>query len=86
MFREKRKLYPWLTCRNEQLGCLTCQKEKNCGPTSQGHIADEWAKVKVRAYGANRDTQLQSLRKKLHRHRTSDYHVAALKTIELAKE
>ena len=50
------------------------------GGSSQLHIADEWSNVKVTAYGANRAAQLQSLRKKIHKHRMSDYHQAAEKT------
>ncbi|XP_034004054.1 E3 SUMO-protein ligase KIAA1586-like [Trematomus bernacchii] len=89
MFREKTKQYPWLICQNKKLGCLTCQKIKAVGPNvggSQVHIADEWSKVKVTAYGATRAAQLQSLRKKIHKHRMSDYHQAAEKTMETAKE
>ena len=90
MFRDnKTKQYPWLICQNKKLGCLTCQKIKAVGPNaggSQVHIADEWSKVKVTAYGATRAAQLQSLRKKIHKHRMSDYHQAAEKTMEMEKE
>ena len=89
-FREKKKYYPWLICQSKKLGCLTCQKMKVVGPSTGGssqlHIADEWSNVKVTAYGANRAAQLQSLCKKIHKHRMSDYHQAAEKTMEKAKE
>ena len=50
------------------------------------HVAEEWSKVKVAASGATKAAQLQSLRKKIHKHRMSDYHRAAEKTLEKAKE
>ena len=89
MLREKKKQYPWIICLSKKLGCLTCQKNKVVGPSaggSQMHIADEWSKVKVTAYGANRAAELQSLHKKMHKHRMSDYHQAAETTMEKAKE
>ncbi|XP_027145225.1 E3 SUMO-protein ligase KIAA1586-like [Larimichthys crocea] len=89
IFRQKKKQYPWLICQNKKLGCLTCQKIKSVGPNAGGshvHVVNEWSNVKVTVYGATRVAQLQSLHKKIHKHRMSDYHQAAEKSMEKAKE
>lgn len=89
IFRQKKQQYPWLICQSKKLGCLTCQKVKSVGPNaggSQTHVVNEWSKVKVTVYGATRAAQLQALRKKIHKHRMSDYHQAAEKSMEKAKE
>lgn len=49
------------------------------------HVAEEWSKVKVAASGATKAAQLRSLRKKMHKHKMSDYHRAAEKTLGKAK-
>ncbi len=79
-FERQNIFYPWLICQNKKLGCSICQKVKAAGPeTGSGHmhVSEEWAKVKVVPSGTTKYAQQQSLHKKIHRHRTSDYHSSA---------
>lgn len=82
-------LYPWLICHSKKLGCLTCQKIKTLGPNAEGshiHVAEEWSQVKVAVYGAPKAVELRSLRKKIHKHRMSDYHRSVERISEKEKE
>ena len=71
------------------MACIFCKKMYAAGPEMGGkhkHVAEEWIKVKVVASGITKSEQQQSLHKKIHCHRTSDFHEAAEKTVERAKE
>jgi len=80
MFQNKIKLYPWLICQSKMLGCEICQKVKVIS-LNRNVIASttdtEWTEVKVKPRGSSNAEQLTSLRKKIHRHKSTFYHQEA---------
>lgn len=76
-FKEK---YPWLICKQNNLGCDSCAKVKQLGPMKeQGmYLSQEWSSCLVsECAGSTREGQLSSLRTKIKCHRDSSCHKLA---------
>ncbi|KAJ8252839.1 hypothetical protein GJAV_G00206160 [Gymnothorax javanicus] len=78
----------WLYAHDGKLGCTSCRDVKNLGvKASRGvNIAIQWADGKIAPYGSSRETQLTSLRKKIHEHGNSKAHNEVTKILETAKK
>ena len=71
-----------MACISRYNTCSICHKVNAVGPEMVGnhkHVGKEWIKVKVVELGKRESVQQQSLCKKTHRHRTSEFQKAAEK-------
>lgn len=75
---------PWLEVLNSCLGCRVCKSAKRLTTkTSQGvQLACEWTECRIKCHGITLSEQKDSLRKKIHAHRTSKAHLRAVEMQE----
>uniref|UniRef100_A0A3Q1EYJ4 HAT C-terminal dimerisation domain-containing protein n=1 Tax=Acanthochromis polyacanthus TaxID=80966 RepID=A0A3Q1EYJ4_9TELE len=69
----------WLISKDKRLGCKVCSKVSFLATqTQQGlRLSHEWTTCLISAFGADKATQLLSLRKKIKEHRDSKSHMKA---------
>jgi hypothetical protein len=78
VWKNKKKDYPWLTCRDGKLGCDICSKVSISVHKRPGvAISAEWAQCCISYYGQSREAKLTSLRKKMKEHKDSTAHSMA---------
>ena len=84
----KLQYYPWLFCKNGELGCLSCVSAKDLGPNkTQGlYLSPEWQTANVTYNGLSQEAKLASLRKKIFKHMHSDAHIKAKRHPDSAEE
>lgn len=70
----------WLYCSSGKLGCTVCRDVMNCNATLK--VSEEWVGGNIAPYGHSRAAEQTSLRKKMHEHRTSHSHKAAIKLLQ----
>lgn len=73
---------------NGMLGCSYCRDfsvANACNPATR-RLSNEWISNEVKLYGKQRSEQLNSLRKKISNHKSSEAHTSAEKFVELSKK
>ena len=75
--------YDWLFCNVGNLGCVTCKQVYDAnmrlyGGSANAKVSIEWATGIVGCNGTSKDAQQRSLRKKIHEHKQSINHNAAV--------
>jgi len=87
-YEEFKRKNSWMYAINGKIGCIFCREVNNLGMrASRGVIISaRWAEGNVTSCGSTRQTQLSSLRKKLHEHKDSQAHKEAINILESAKK
>ncbi|XP_078511111.1 E3 SUMO-protein ligase KIAA1586-like [Lissotriton helveticus] len=80
--------YPWLIVNGATLGCAICHQVSRCNGAEKFHgikLSREWSESTICSYGANKEKQQKSLRKKMTEHSLTKAHNTAAKILEEAK-
>lgn len=80
--------YPWLIVNGATLGCAICHQVSRCNGAEKFHgikLSKEWSESTICSYGANKEKQQKSLRKKMTEHSLTKAHNTAAKILEQAK-
>lgn len=93
-WKEKRQAYTWLIFKNNHFGCKLCQEVKSVKSAAINSASDKsrhrdvnikWAFVKIAIPDESNDKK-SLLRTKIRRHKISDAHSQAERTLQNAKE
>ena len=71
VWREKRKDYIWLICKDGKLGCDVCREVSSLGvhKSKNVHLSQEWQSIGIVPSGSTKEKQLTSLRNKIKKHK-----------------
>lgn len=80
--------YDWLLVENQKLGCAVCKKIMHLGLFGEKNlrISKPWQECSVVSNGKTKDSQMSSLRKKIHEHKNSDAHIKAAEIVQQSEK
>ncbi|KAF4529208.1 hypothetical protein B566_EDAN011454 [Ephemera danica] len=78
-WQQKKKDYPWLSCKNGAIGCHICEKICDLGVHGSAgvKISQEWKNYLILPSGNNKDSILTAFRSKIYKHKNSQAHKTA---------
>lgn len=80
--------YNWLIVENKKLGGAVCKKLTQLGLFGEKnlHISKPWQECSIESNGKTKDSQMSSLRKKIHEHKNSDSHIKATDILQQSEK
>lgn len=80
--------YNWLIVQNKKLGCSVCKQITQLGIFGEKNlrISKPWQECSIESNGQTKDSQMSSLRKKIHEHKNSEAHIKATNILQQSEK